>query len=303
MPNKRKSSSKSKARAPVALLRSDPVQRFYAGASGAFRLADPATAATALYPMVEDVLVGANSTGDVVQGFLPSVALAQQNCVVTTGSLAATWTTTAHPQAATLYANCLRARMTGWRITVRYVGAAQTAAGTMFVGPSSAFYTTMVSSGLSNYTPQMREYSLVAGKEYVFYAPMLGLPDFEKANDNAFCFNYWSGMVFIFRGLPVSTPGVLSIRSERSIEYQPELSLNSIVEARPEPFDPVQQYEAGVLSGTAQEEGEDSGPNWTAKVGKAAYTLVRGAGAAVLEAARSDLRDHLSSRRLRMLEM
>lgn len=282
------------------MLSYDPVVSFYDGASNAFRLADIATAATALYAMSEDLTVAANVNGDAAVGFLPNLQNSQNACVVTAGSLAATWTATQHPQYATLAANASRLRMTGWRITVRYVGPEATASGTMYVGTSLGFTQNMISSGLSNYTPVMRPYALRAGGEWTFYAPMLGSPDFERDSTTAFN-NYFGGMVFLFRGLPASVSPLI-IRSERSVEYIPELALTSLVTSLPEPYDPVQQAEAGVLSGTAQGNSDDAGGAWAAKVANAQRMLLQGATGAAVVAARELLRRHLGAQLPMLIE-
>lgn len=245
--------------------------------------------------------LSSNVNGDVVQGLLPNLATSQQNNTVTTGNLSSTWTTTAHPQYTTLQTNANRARLTGWRITVRYIGPEQTAAGIMYVGASNGFPTSLISTGLSTATPSMKAYSLKAGATYTFYAPMLGLPDFEKLD--AVCFNnYWAGMLLIFRGLPASATGILAIRTERSVEYLPELSVASLIESDPEPYDPLLQAEAGILSGTAQSSSDDAGPGWARSIGAAMYNLYYGAANANRNAAREELRAHLRANRLHLMD-
>lgn len=292
--SKSKANARAARRVPRSELSPDPVASFYSGAANAFRLADPATAATALYAMSEDVTVTSNGNGDAAVGFLPNLQNSQNVNSVLAGNLAASWTVTQHPQYATLTANASRVRLTGWRITVRYVGAEATAAGTMYVGTSLGFTTTMISSGMANFTPVMKAYTLRAGGTWTFYAPMLGLPDFER--DSATTFNnYFGGMVFLFRGLPTST-GALIIRSERSVEYLPELSLTSLVSCVPEPYDPVREAEAGVLSGTAQDSEDDKGTQWVQHVAQAQKLLLQGGTAIAVAGAREVLRRHLGAR-------
>jgi len=300
MPKSKSKAAVSAASRPPRSRYADPVVRFYSGQVGAFRLADSATEPTALYPMVEDIAISANSSGDAAFGFYPQLTASQQNQTITAGNLGA-WTGTAHPQSTTLTNNALVARMTGWRITVRYVGPEQTASGSMYVAPSSAFTLNMISSGMSNYTPQMRQYQLGAGRSWVFYVPMLGTPDFQRLNVTDWMQAYWSGMVFFFRGLPASGVGVLNIRSERSVEYQPEPSSVGVVDAEPEPYDPVQVAESGTLSGTAALEGDDQGSGWAQSVGRAVWDSIKAVTPEAARMARDVVREHLGARRLQML--
>lgn len=262
---------------------------------------DTATAPTALYPMVSDVTVTSNVNGDAAVGFHPSLTYDACSCVVTAGNLAASWTTTAHPSLSTLTASAVKFRMTGWRITVRYTGPESTCSGSMFIAPSSGFTASMISSGMSTYTPQMKQYNLNPSGTWTFYVPMLGAPDFGSSGTGN-SVDFWAGMVMFFRGMPASS-GVISVRSERSIEYMPEPVSAGLVDTSPEPYDPVGYAEAGIFAGTAQGSENDAGPGWASRLGAATYNLVRGVGAGAVNAAREDVRGHLGRNHLRLMDL
>lgn len=299
--------SKSKARVPAVPRRAksamsrDAVARFYMNQQDAFRYPDQATAATAIMRLPEDQPIATNVNGDAAVGFAPNLTNDFYSNTITSGNFAATWTALPHPSVATLTANTGRARMTGWRFTVTYTGPEQTTSGIMYVGSSLQFSTTMISSGMSGYTGQMQQYPMKSGAQWIFYAPMLGNPDFGVIN-TSWMHDFFSGMVFLFRGLPASV-SCISIRSERSIEYVPDITSSILVTTMPEPYDPVGIAEAGVLSGTAQEVGTDSGTAWSSKVSDAIYDLVRGTGRVAVDIARDNVRQYMAERRVPMLEL
>lgn len=279
----------------------DDVARFYKGDCDVFRMPDTTTASSALMKMTEDFVINGNADTNSVVGVKPPLATSNATVTTTTGNLGATWTNYAHAQQALLTTNASRARMTGWRVVVSYTGQEQLAAGVMFVATSQAFTANMYTNPYTTYTPNMQMFPLRAGGEWTFYVPMLGNPDFEDPNSATWQLNYWSGMVFIFAGIP-TTGSPIRIRSTRSVEYYPEPSSSALVSSMPEPYDPVGMAEAGILSGTAQDNGTDSGGAWTQRVSGAVYNLVRGSARGVVNAARDEVRALMGQNRMPIMQ-
>lgn len=310
---KRKSKSASRAnvraasrRAP-SVVASSEAALFYSGGSRGFRLADNSTMPTGMNVYSSDHLLNTNADGDVAIGFLPNLNYNEMRCTVTAGNLASAWTQTAHPSLTTLTGVTTRGRQNAMRITIDYVGAAQEAKGVVYFGPSNNFNASCVSAGLSNFTPNMRCVPLHAGQRLVHYCPMLGTPDFESiavglTGTAATAFmNYWSGMVYFFRGLPESKAGVVKIRVERILEYQVEKMLTTVVEPKVEPLDPVLEREAEYLSGIAGDQADAEGPGWYEKVGDALWKVFRGTTRAAVAEGREYLAAH-QERRFQRLE-
>lgn len=303
--------SKSKARATAAMQpqpkrqprpkpRSDGVLAFYSRRSNAFRYPDKTTTPTALMALPQDLSPGATVEGNLCLAVLPGLSSSYAyNTVTSAGVLAATWAQGAHQQLSIVTTNSKRARLTGARVTVRYTGAEQLTQGMMYVGSSPDALNSMYSASTGTYTPQMQAYPIKAGGEWVFYLPMLTVPDlYDSPSSSTFMQSYFSSLVFIFTGLPTSATGV-TVRVDRSIEYVPELSSQVLCNTMSEPFDPVADAEAGVLSGMASETGTDDGPGWAAKVGQALYGVIRGAG----EGAARDLNELVNNPRMILNEL
>jgi len=302
--------SKSKANATVARLprrqqkqlgTSDAVVRFYTGQSDAFRYPDMETAATALMSLPEEQTITMNAAGSFACAFAAPIVFSYQVNTITAGNLAATWTATGAPLVNTCINNTKRARQTGHRVTVRYIGTELDCQGLMYVGTSPSFGQTMISTSTATYQPLMRSYALKAGGEWTFYIPMIDDPNWEDPSSGSWQLNYWNSLVFLFQGCKASS-AVISIKSVRSIEYIPEMSSAVLCTTMPEPYDPVGMAEAGILNGSAQDQGNDDGPGWAEKVGGAVYRLVRGTAVGAVNAAREDVRAHMMDNNHRIME-
>lgn len=256
-----KSKRKSKANARAARSRGVQVPHgahdalaFFSGGTNPFRLPDQYKGPTAATTLVSDDNVPATATTAAAIGFMANLNYATVQNTVTTGNLGAAWTPTVHPQFATLSGASYKGRCLAVRVTVRYVGTAQNCSGAMFVGSGTGWNLGMISSGLSQYTPMMREYTMKPGGTWTFYLPTLGAPDFEAISGNTFFSNYLAGLVLLFTGLP-SAAGTISIRTERVVEYIPEPIGSVLVAARSEPYDPAATETIAALNGTAAEGG------------------------------------------------
>lgn len=279
------------------------VNRFYAGLVDTFRLPDTSTAATGIMALREDQAVTANGDGDAFWGWTPQLASTSYTTTITAGTLGATFTPYAHPQYQTVVTpNVGRSRMNAWRFEVRYTGAALNCSGSVYIGATQGF-TGYNSTTLATYTPLMKQIPCTPGMTLVFYGPRVGDADFDNSTATNFMANYFSQVMFIFRGLPANAQ-CLSIRVTRALEYMPQLTTSPLVDLEPEPYDPVGMAEAGLFGGTFHTEAEtQSAPSWTARVGKAMYDTVRGVGAGAVDAAREDLRNFMGERRMPMLEL
>lgn len=294
-----KSKSKSKTNAPAARRQQrgsqDDVVRFYSNQLDAFRFPDMETSSTAVIRLPQDNLLSSGADGNIAFVVDPRLTFATATNATTTGNLGASWSGSVHPNRTTLTNNSNKVRQTGCRVTVRYSGPEQSTSGTMYVGSSQSYSTSMISAPLSNFTAQMQPYTIIAGGTWVFYMPMYAEPRF--ADEGNAGLDAWMPMVFFFTGLPVSQAYV-TVRSERSFEYVPDISSSLLVEARPEPYDPVGLAEAGVLSGTGPEESPKLQESYAHRVGQAMWTAMRATARGAAAAAREDMRDLLQQNQM-----
>jgi len=255
---------------------------FYSGNSKPFRLPDRYRGPTATVTLVSDDSIPATAVTAAAIGFNPNLPNATLQNTVTGTNLGATWTATSHPQLGTLTGAAYKGRNIATRVTVRYVGNAQNCSGAMFVATGAAWNANMISAGMSAYTPQMKEYAMIPGGQWVFYMPTVGSPDFETLSGNSYFTNYLSGLVFLFSGLPAAI-GTVTIRTERVVEYIPEPTGSVLVETKSEPHDIAGEEAVAVLNGASP--GAEQDPGRVQQIANAVYThILRPLGNAAVDA-------------------
>lgn len=271
-----RSKSKARARAVSGKGRSAlspgvrSVVAFYEGSAKPFRLPDAYRGPTAVKTLIHDATSPAATQFGI--GFYPSLAAHQQNVAVTAGNLAATWTPTAHSQLSLMTTNALRARVNAMRVTVTYVGKATDACGTLYVGSSNTFSTTMISASLASYSGTMKLFPLEAGRTYTFYASQFGESAFENPATVGSFMGNGSGLVFLVSG-STGVAGVLNFRTEVVSEYITDGLGSSLAELRAEPYDQLGVIAAGVLSG---QDSTTKGEGWASSIVEGAAKLAWG---------------------------
>lgn len=253
-----------------------------------------ATAATALFPMVADVNITSNANGCAAAGVLSSLDTYSNTFVAST--LAATNTLAPMPQKAQLLANCAKARVTGIRVTLRYIGPEGTTAGQLFVGNCAQPDNTVRNGPITSFTPYMRQYALVPGGEWTFYLPMFSnSPDFEDLAATRFQNDHWGGLAIIIAGVSASAT-LMAMRINASVEYIPELSFYTMVTSESEPYDPVGLAEAGYLAGVGVSGPPQTTLKWSPQLKTAVASLLQGGTAVAAVAARAWLQNHMRDR-------
>lgn len=194
-----------------------PLVQLRLGSEAPVRLPDSSVDTTAAKVLKEEFTISSDAAGSIAFGLNPGLN-GKLVWAITAGVLGASPTATAHPQATSLVAEARVARTIATRITVSFIGAAQTESG--ILGHRTVYNTADISSQSLETILSQSPVQVRPSEGLVVYSGYSQLPRWEDPNAPSFMSYTFPYEIITGAGLPFSVPQ-FRVRVLTWVEYIP----------------------------------------------------------------------------------